>query len=394
MRPRLHHMSICAEGVCYLVIMAFILAASLIRQMNLLMILYGVLTGPLLLSWPLVRRQLKRVDVTRHAPKTVVAGEPFSVDVEIANGRRGASFGLAVRDELERRGREGTPNVAVDVYCGYVPGQSSRRTTYAGKLPRRGVYQFLPMKLSSRFPLGLLRTMVRLDKPQKLLVLPRLGKLSPVWKRMLRAEEGTASGARRTTGLDDGDFYGLRDWRPGDPRNRIHWRTSARRQSLTVRQYERRRQSELLLIVDLWEPPKAAEADRARTDSVASFAATVLAEACRDGGQHVRLELLAKRPRQLHGSASSPLLEEAWQMLAAADAASNDALPASLVESLGDLRSHVNVVIVSTREVDLRDRSRFAPLYQQPNLQPWLARIVPLTPGDAAWGEVFREVPA
>src|SRR5262245_5145582 len=96
---RMHHMTICAEGFGYLVVMAFILTAALIRQINLLMVLYGILAGPLLLSWPLVRRQVKRVDVERHVPKSVVAGEPFFVELEVRNSRRGSSFALAMRDE-------------------------------------------------------------------------------------------------------------------------------------------------------------------------------------------------------------------------------------------------------------------------------------------------------
>ena len=45
--------------------MGFLLTAAIVRQIHLLMLLSGVLTGPLLLSWPLVRRQLKRIDVER-----------------------------------------------------------------------------------------------------------------------------------------------------------------------------------------------------------------------------------------------------------------------------------------------------------------------------------------
>src|SRR6185295_19477883 len=103
--------------------------------------------------------------------------------------------------------------------------------------------------------------------------------------------EGSATGARRWAGVQDGDFYGLREWRAGDARNRIHWRTSARRRSLTVRQYERRHDACLLVIVELWEPDKPTDADRLRTEAVASFAATVFAEACREGTRTIRMHL-------------------------------------------------------------------------------------------------------
>jgi hypothetical protein len=226
-----------------------------------------------------------------------------------------------------------------------------------------------------------------------LIVLPRPGRLAPTWQRLLRPSEGVAAGARRRTGVQEGDFYGLRDWRSGDPRNRIHWRTSARRQTLTVRQYERRRQSELLLVVDLWEPEKSTDADRARTESVLSFAATVLNEVCREAGSLVHIELVAKRPRTLQGAASSQFLEEAWQMLAAAEPTSHDALPKSLAAALGDQSSQANVVVAATRPAELLDRNRFAELYDRPHLQGWTSRIVALSPNTPPWSEVFREAP-
>lgn len=391
MRPRLHHMSLCIEGVCYLIIMGFILAAALIRQINLLMVLYGILAGPLLLSWPLVRRQVKRIDVVRRVPKSVVAGTPFTVELEIRNERRGAAFALAICDELERRRRDGEGAIAADVYCPYLEGGSSRQVTYQGRLARRGIYSFQPLKLSSRFPLGLLRTMVRIDKPMRLTVLPRLGRLSPEWRRLLRAEEGGAAGSQRRAGAQDGDFYGLRDWRPGDPKNRIHWRTSARRQALTVRQYERRRQSELLLIVELWEPAKPTDADRARTEAVASFAATVLVEASREGGQFVRLELIGRKPRSWQGTAAAGRADEAWHLLAALDATDADHLPRVLVEALSEPKPPQNVVILSTRSMQRGDRERFAALYARPELQSRLQNALAFAPDEAAWSEFFHE---
>jgi uncharacterized protein (DUF58 family) len=385
-------MTICSEGVYYLVVMGFILTAALIRQINLLMVLYGVLAGPLLLSWGIVRRQVKRVEVSRRAPKTVVAGEPFSVELEIHNGKnRGGSFGLRVVDELEKRGGgAGTKSLTAEVYCSYVPAGESRRATYLGRLPRRGVYDFQPLKVASRFPMGLLRTMIRIDKPQRILGLPKLGRLSPAWRRLLRNEQGTTSGARSWAGVQDGDFYGLREWRPGDARNRIHWRTSARRRSLTVRQYERRHDSSLLLVVELWQPQKPTDADRLRVEAVASFAGSVIAEACREGTRTVRMHLAAQRSRRIEGSGSSALSHEAQQALAAADATASDALPAVLTAALAGERPQSNVVIVSTRPTDLSDAGRFASLHAASELQPWIARALCLTPDDARWSSMFQ----
>jgi uncharacterized protein (DUF58 family) len=236
--------------------------------------------------------------------------------------------------------------------------------------------------------------MVRIDRPERLLALPRLGRMSSAWSRLLRSDEGSLHGVRRWAGVQEGDFYGLREWRPGDARNRIHWRTSARRRALTVRQYERRHDAGLVLIVELWEPPTPTDADRARTESVVSFAATVLTETCREAGRSVRMHVVAKRNRQVEGSGSPALLLEGQKILAAAEATTADQLPAALAAAFGEPRRQANVVIVSTRPTDLEDVERFALFNDRPDLQAWQTRCLSFSPGDARWSSMFREAEA
>jgi uncharacterized protein (DUF58 family) len=191
--------------------------------------------------------------------------------------------------------------------------------------------------------------------------------------------------------MNEGDFYGLREWRSGDARNRIHWRTTARRQALTVRQYERRHDVSLQLIVEFWEPAKPAPADRARTESVASFVATVVAEACRDGGRMIGLQIIAKRPRRFEGAASAALLLEIRQALAAVEPTPSDQLPAAVVGLAAVERPQSNVIVVSTRAVDLEDVDRFAELHRRPELHALSARYQQLWPSNTQWSHIFRE---
>lgn len=387
-------MTICSEGVYYLVVMGFILTAALIRQINLLMVLYGILAGPLLLSWSLVRRQVKRIDVSRRAPSAVTAGEPFVVDVELRNERkRGGSFALTARDELEKLGG-GVRPLSTDVYCRYLPAGETRRLTYQGRIAQRGVYEFQPFKLSSRFPIGLLKTMIRIDKPQRLFVLPKTGRLAPSWLRSLKLETGTETGGRRRISMLEGDFYGLRDWRSGDARSRIHWRTTARRQALTVRQYERRHDAPLHLLVEFWEPARPAAADRARTESVASFVSTVVAEACRDGGRTITVQWIAKRPRRFDGFTSSALLQEVRRALAAVEPVADDDLPAVVDGLTAEERQRANIIIVSTRAVDLEDEDRFSRRGQRSDLQTRRTPFLGLWPTNPYWSQIFQEADA
>lgn len=387
MLRRLQHMSISFEGVVYLLIMGVVLSAAVVRQINLLMILYGIMAGPLLLSWRLVRRTVKGLEVTRRIPQTVFAGQPFSIELEVTNTKpKHGSFAVWIHDELQRRGGGGEKSVGSDVYIPHIPGGDSRKTSYQGMLDQRGLYRFQPLKVSSRFPLGLLRTMIRVEHPQKLLVLPAIGRLSPVWHRILATEGDAVHGKQGGRNSSEGDFYGLREWRAGDTRARIHWRTSARRQTLTVRQFERRRRSELDLIVELWEPRISTPEDRNRTEEVIRFAATVLHEFCREAGRPLRLEIIAKTPRTIRTTTSQQTLQEALQTLAAAEPTSEDRLAASVDEAAARA---AQAVVASTRKCDLADRERFAPTWRRKESKAAIGRFTTLSPTESGWRELF-----
>src|SRR6185295_12154455 len=100
------------------------------------------------------------------------------------------------------------------------------------------------------------------------------GRLTHEWTKVMR-ENAAGSQPVRRRGLLEADFYGLRDWRAGDSRHWIHWRTSARRGALVVRQFEQRRSEDLALLVDLWQPGDANEQQMNDVETAVAFVATV-----------------------------------------------------------------------------------------------------------------------
>ena len=389
---RIHHMSITREGLFYLAVMGTILVAAIIRQINLLMLLYGVLAGPLLISWSLVRQTLKKVDVARKCPSTVTAGERFRVELTVTNNkRRGSSFSVAARDELKPRGEPNSKIVGTEVYLPYLPVRQPKHASYEGVLDERGLYDFQPIKISTRYPLGLLRTMLRIDRPRRLIVLPRPGRLSPQWQRLWKAEDSDVGGPRRTTGMQDGDFYGLREWRAGDSRSRIHWRTTARRQALTVRQFERKRQMTVALVVDLRLPEKPTPEDRRRVEDVIRFAATVVTDVCREAGRTLSLDIVGRSVKSMHAPSSPQVLEEALKSLALAEPAVKNLLPATLGKLFERLRPGSNLLIVGRRKTTLAAAERFRELVGREDFRAWSTRAATLAPDDALWSQLFQQ---
>src|SRR5262245_56840234 len=297
------------EGWYYLAVLAFIVGGAILRNVNLLVVLAGMMIAPLLFNWRLVMAGLSGLTARRKLPEQVLAGEPLTVEIEVKNPRRWlSSWLLRVEDWVgdqesgtrgqgpgargqpgatltwserlrERIGRidpfhrHDTPAAAV---IAHVPPRSSATGTYRITLHRRGRYRFGPLRLSTRFPLGLVRAHMTLGEYGELIVAPRVGRLLPEWAALLEAEMVGDQRRHPQRGVSDGDYYGLRPWQSGDSLRWIHWRTTAKLGRPIVRQYERRRSRDCALLLDPYLPPRPSERDQGILELAISLAATAV----------------------------------------------------------------------------------------------------------------------
>jgi uncharacterized protein (DUF58 family) len=217
---------------------------------------------------------------------------------------------------------------------------------------------------------------VAVDQIDSLIVSPRPGRLTPQWKRVSQAALAGVGGSRARLGLVEGDYYGLRDYRSGDSRRWIHWRTSARRNKLAVRQFEQPRTQDVILLLELWQPPHASDDQRDSVELAVSFAATVAEDVCSRGGSHVGIGIAGREVQWKHGAGSRPLLTEIMEQLAVAQASPEDRLPQLLAKIMPEIRRGAMTVIVSTRAVDLHDTERFACVWDDPAQRSALRRFL------------------
>jgi len=226
--PRRFHLT--REGKWFIGATLMLGFAAVNGGINLLFLIFGMLLCLLLANGVLSEACLRRLVVTRRLPATIHAGTPFLVGIAVRNTkRRVPTFSLEVEDLVAEQ--------PVDRRCFYlkVPAGREQETAYRRTLPRRGIHDLSGLRLSTRFPFGLLRRSMDVDAPAQLLVYPAL---VPAAEALLRSglaemdDRPTATRARR------GEFESLREFRPGDDPRDIHWRTSARRGQRFVRQYE------------------------------------------------------------------------------------------------------------------------------------------------------------
>jgi uncharacterized protein (DUF58 family) len=341
--------AICREGVYYALMVAAVFAWALLFEANLLMLVGGLLCAPLLLNAWLCKRSLQGIDVRRRVVRSVTAGQALPVDIELANGRRRARWGLTVRDRLvPARPEHPSPPPLSPQFFVSLPSGQQRRQTYRVVLAQRGRYRFGPLQLSTKFPFGLLSAKRTVAGESDLIVYPRIGQLSPAWQRRYCPVPQGTLGSRRA-GRAPGDFFAVREWRAGDSSRWVHWRRSARQGQLIVRQFEQPSDRRLVLLVDLWQPASPTAEDLERVELVVSFAATVVADLCRRPGFHLRLALTGDPPQWVSGSANASLMANALEQLAVAEASDRDGAAAVWETIREDLPEDVEILVVSPR---------------------------------------------
>ena len=373
-------------------IASFILAGALTRQINLLMVLFGLLAGAFFVHWSMVRRMVRKIKIQRRLPTSVSAGDLLVVELSgTSHHRRRGAWALAVSDHLRREGgATPEPPVRASALFSYLPGGETAHTTYRGRLIQRGRYRFGPLEVCSRFPLGFLQYRATFDAVDRLLVYPRLGQLTPAWRRW---QEGIESGVGRSLprqGLLEGDFYGLRDWRGGDSRRWLHWRTSARRQTPVVRQFERQHDRGLALVLDLWQAQRPAPAETDAVEIAVSLAATIVADLCRTGGRRLCVATSGEQPWFIEGPASAALLEEVMCQLATAEAGPADHLPQTLSDVVERVRLSTQFILVSTRPVDLTRDRRFDKFRNSSRRKQWLSKLKTVDTSGNGFSELFQ----
>ena len=113
---------------------------------------------------------------------------------------------------------------------------------YTLEAPRRGRLRFQGFRVSTRFPFGLFLKSLTLDNTDEALVYPTLEAIQapPDFGR-------SRNGGEQVTGPGGtgAQVAGLREYAPGDTARRIHWRASARRSALLVREVESEHEAEI-----------------------------------------------------------------------------------------------------------------------------------------------------
>jgi len=335
------------EGIGYLLIMAVLFVGSTLTQENRLLLVFAAMAGPFIVNGSITYTMLKNVQIRRRPPARAMASELFSVEVDLTNESSLMPLWMMVVQDVVSFGHA---TWAPTILFTRVAPKTVRTSHYQIRLMQRGRYRFGPVQVTSRFPLGLVERGCLFRDTSEMLIYPRVGRLSPQWKRRLIGASELIETPQPRSGVFDDEYHHLREYRAGDNTRAIHWRSSARRNMLIVREYQQNREHHLLLLIDLWSSPGSRDVVRRRTEQILSLAATLACEHRREcRGATLTVVACGHETWRWEARANSLGLETLLDRLAEIEPGRENGFAKALVDSAALMAANTRVVVVSPR---------------------------------------------
>lgn len=216
----------------------------------------------------------------RSLPLSATAGEEIVLTYTLENRGHFPKFYLLVRDTLPRGVFlvSGPPLV-----LGLWPGEM-HETRSVLEVRRRGVFSLGPANVYSTDPLGLQTFSRKLPIVSELIVYPTALPLRDSWLRGAAASGWRGAASARARG-DGDDFFGVREYGPGDELRRVHWRTTARTGTLAVAEYAQGVTQDVTVALDLSQAAYKGTGteENSALESAVTLAATLLNDLLRHG---------------------------------------------------------------------------------------------------------------
>ncbi|MHC4947974.1 MAG: DUF58 domain-containing protein [Planctomycetota bacterium] len=267
-------------GFAYFALVMLVGVAAMNSQNNLLFWIFGLMASGLVVSGLVSGIMMTRLRCRRLDPQHGQVGEPLATRYAITNrSRLLPAFDIHV-EELADAGRS-TWSRLTGLARAWVMHVGPRETVHGEAVSwptARGEAQFDRVRIWTTFPFGIIKKSVTFSQPQHTLIYPRLYELR---RHVLRTVSTDGVLGIRTTqraGAGD-DYFGMREYRPGDQLRNISWKRSAALDTLICVERSRPSPPRLRVVLDLTQrsEPLALEED------AISLAASVLHAADLEG---------------------------------------------------------------------------------------------------------------
>ncbi len=402
LRPKYtERVTLTLEGFAYLTLISFITLGSVLRNVNLLILMAGIMLAPLLINWRLAVHRSRTLRGRRQLPSQINANQIVNVNWHCENLLGSApAMNVIIEDKIQRASEE-----LQTLACGLHPTRNEssyanlrfhgelrdrlfRKTTdhstvspqvrfqrllvgqsdvqaFQVAFPRRGRYWVGPAKINCWFPFGLIVSHQYIDQECSVMVGPELGLLNPTWEKRLSSTAKGTDSVRRSKAIQEDEFYALRRWRSGDSRKNIHWRSTAKQQFPMVKQFVERNNRDFSLVLDLF-----ADDNQPHTlhdcEKVLSFAATILRRAKVALEGQVALAVCGKTLDVFRSKTINGVAIKTMPALAVAAGQKAPAIAEGVISCLDSVSNGTPIYVISSREMPA-SLTQGLPLQANPN---------------------------
>ncbi len=186
----------------------------------------------------------KNFSCTRKMMRVASQGKPHDVELELINrSKRGCS--IALQDDLPH-----SFSAQPERFDTWIDGQSKTQFNYDFVCNSRGQSELECVHLLVNSPLRLWRGFYQIPFESTVNVYPDMKQIAE-YDLLARTNRLSLLGMRRSRKIgQDNEFERLRDYTQDDNYKHIDWRTTARRQKLTVRDFQANQSQRIIFMVD------------------------------------------------------------------------------------------------------------------------------------------------
>lgn len=382
-RTGLAEIKLTPEGWVFLVVLVFITVGAVLRNVNLLIAMVGMMYAPILLNWRMAVRWVKSMEAARRMPSRINANEIANVQWACENRFCGfAAWNVVVNDSIEglqgldqtleplqpspekperwmvrwfgevfKRFQRRVPNdLRSEIKLGFVRIDAGRSEvqSYRVFFARRGKYVVGPATLSTTFPFGLIVCRIHIPAIDPFFVGPEIGQLDLIWERRLQSIATGSESVKRQRSLEEEEFYALRPWRSGDSKKNIHWRTSAKFGQPIVKQFDQPKHRDFAMVLDLYSDGND-PAFASRCELALSFVASVMLGLGKSVLGQISIGVCGEQTEQGHSRSYPVMAQTVHKWLAVAKAYQQPELPDTLIQLASTVSRGTPIYVVSSR---------------------------------------------
>ena len=289
--------------------------------------------------WVIARLTLEGLTVTRTIGQAYAhLGDTIELNYELRNAHRFGKLWVEISEESN------WPHPLTGRVLSMAGKGAVRRWRVNVPANRRGRFRIGPIVLRSGDPFGLFATVARVPADALILVYPRVLPL-PYWQLPGSFLEGNVLTGQRSL-QSTSMVMGIRDYRPGDAVNRIHWPSSLRHRGLFVKEFELDKTADLWIYLDLERHWHRGDGEASTEERAVTIAASVVAKALHEH-RNVGLITTGVRTEILHPDRGTKQFGKLMQYLAEVSVGGSRTIAEVMVETLPRIRRGASVLLIT-----------------------------------------------